>query len=240
MADTIKLPSECGHEVYFNDEKTKSFIKEELGIDLKETLQTDEDYLRAVFYVKCAGLQRDLKENPSADNEKCAFYLSSKENIDTLFDCMYQDMRTFEESALSPSFDDSKLQLYMTPLQIVGNDRLYEAWSDDRVKDNESVSRTLNKQDLEEYFKPLEVLHPEIYTALEEKRLSAKQEENAQLQEKTAEQKLMDMVVSAALKKAWDKAQKRAEKQNGKNILPSEQNHQTIPSATLLVKNYNN
>lgn len=220
MANMIPLPSECGHDVCLEDERTKSFLSDELGINVKETLSSDEDYMRVVFYLKCAGLYRNFKSTFA--QEKQAFYLSSQENIDILFDCMWQDFQTANEKIMSPSSNDvAELEIYMQTLQIVGNDKLYQTWKDDSDRDNEAVSRTFDSKSFDACLKNFEQLHPEKYAAMEEKRLSA-------LKEKINDKVLMNMMIDIALKKAWKKTQKKAERNNLYKIAPLTKKEKTV------------
>ncbi|MBR1825402.1 MAG: hypothetical protein IJ770_02335 [Alphaproteobacteria bacterium] len=62
------------------DKESVEFIESKLGAKINPHLETDKDYNRAIFYLKCCGLQ-----NKVADGEQNPFpidYYSTKEKAD--------------------------------------------------------------------------------------------------------------------------------------------------------------
>lgn len=79
---------EIGQEL---DDETIAFLEEKLGASINPRLETEEEYNRAMFYLKCCGVQKSLKDSykPSteiASKEDCFF---SKEKVDALFENVY-------------------------------------------------------------------------------------------------------------------------------------------------------
>lgn len=173
MAGIIKRPSEVGSEVYLEDEETQVFVKENLGFGLQSVMKNDDEYLRNVFYLKCAQLKKHMQFSPE-QKQSDIFYLSSKENIDVIFECMKKDSEFLQHNF--EKIDSANLNLYTNALVFVGNDNLYTSFLGEKPN-NLGVAQSVGSSTLDDYIKDgMQKLHPQEYESLEQKKMLSKKE----------------------------------------------------------------
>lgn len=137
MSEKYELPSIRGTPIVMNDEASLTILR---GIDkdFSGVIKTDEDYHRAVFYFRAAGLKEDIQKHP--EYKKYDGLFEKKENIDFLFDCIHADGKRIDEML---ALDDKYIAL-STAFMITQNDALYEKYEDEGSSNNKAV-QTISK-----------------------------------------------------------------------------------------------
>lgn len=96
-------------------------------------IKTDEDYLKAVFYFRAAGLREDIKSNPKYKVYEHLF--DDQKSVDSFFKCVHADGQRVDEML---ALDEKYIPL-STAFMFVQNDVLYAKYEDEGSNNNKAV-----------------------------------------------------------------------------------------------------
>ena len=163
MSDIILPPSKMQGKQVFLDEQSRQKLKEAFGKDFDISINSDEDYSRAVFYFKCIGLKDDVEKLKEENLFLKGFrhYFLSKENMDKLYDCMHQDALKLEDLILSDDIESKEFRAVQEAYNATENDRLYGVYEDDGPNNNKKLTTCLKVSMLSTYLSVFRQNHPD-------------------------------------------------------------------------------